>query len=155
MNKLPAGGANFSAGAGGGGEGFGAGADGFVSAGGDTLRIQDAKIITKKTTNLVKTYEKVKNRKPEQKKDNKNNTNKLTKRTTTWLNLDEPAKMTKVQTEYLQGVQLWLQEQEELKALVLVQRVSSPLEETLWEYKMPRSRPRQQHGLLRLINNTR
>ena len=52
MNKLPAGGANFSAG--GGGEGFGAGA-GFVSAGGDTLGIQDAKIITKKTTRLVKT----------------------------------------------------------------------------------------------------
>ena len=99
MNKLPAGGANFSAGAEGGGEGFGAGADGFVSAGGDTLGIQDAKIITKKTTSLVKTYEKVKYRKPEQKGDNKNNTNKWKKRTTTWLNLDEPAKMTKVQTE--------------------------------------------------------
>ncbi len=53
MKKLPAGGATFSAG--GGGEGFGADADGFFSSGGDTLGIQDAKIITKKTTSLVKT----------------------------------------------------------------------------------------------------
>ena len=54
MNKLPAGGANFSAG--GGGEGFGAGSEGFFSSGGDTLGIQDAKITTKTTTWSFKTY---------------------------------------------------------------------------------------------------
>lgn len=49
VKKLPAGRVTFSAGAGGGGgAGFGAGTDGFFSTGGDTLGIQDFKIITKK-----------------------------------------------------------------------------------------------------------
>lgn len=60
LNRLPAGGATFCAGAGGGGgaggEGFGVGTDGFFSSGGDTLGIQDAKITTKITTWSIKTH---------------------------------------------------------------------------------------------------
>lgn len=46
---------------------------------------------------------------------------------------------------YLQGERLSLQEQEkEMKVWVLVLRASSPPDEILWEYKMPRSRSRRQ-----------
>ena len=56
------------------------------------------------------------------------------KRKTTWLTLDKPAKTRKYKlTDYLQEEQLSLQvqEEEEVKALVQVQMVSSPLEEIL------------------------